>query len=65
MTQTEIITLTTNIILSAAIVGFFVGYKLSSGVEGEHQKQIEGYIELVRQFYPKHKVSGHVLYLME
>jgi ATP-dependent exoDNAse (exonuclease V) beta subunit len=44
---------------------WIIDYKLSLGAEGEHQKQIEGYIELVRQFYPKHKVSGHVLYLME
>jgi ATP-dependent exoDNAse (exonuclease V) beta subunit len=44
---------------------WIVDYKLSPGAEGEHQKQIEGYIELVRQFYPKHKVSGHILYLME
>ena len=44
---------------------WIVDYKLSPGAEGEHQKQIEGYIELVRQFYPKHKVSGHVLYLMK
>jgi ATP-dependent exoDNAse (exonuclease V) beta subunit len=42
---------------------WIVDYKLSPGAEGEHQKQMEGYIELVRQFYPKHKISGHVLYL--
>jgi len=44
---------------------WIVDYKLSPGAEGEHQKQIEGYVELVRPFYPKHKVSGHVLYLMK
>jgi ATP-dependent helicase/nuclease subunit A len=40
-----------------------VDFKLSPGAEGEHQKQLDGYVELVRQFYPKHKVSGHILYL--
>jgi len=40
-----------------------VDFKLSPGVEEEHQKQIQGYIEIVRQFYPKHKVSGYILYL--
>jgi len=40
-----------------------VDFKLSPGAEGEHQKQIEGYVELLRQFYPKHRISGHVLYL--
>lgn len=40
-----------------------VDFKLSPGAEGEHQKQIEGYIELVKPFYPMHKVSGHILYL--
>ena len=44
---------------------WIVDYKLSPGAEGEHQKQIDGYVELVRQFYPKHKVSGYVLYLQE
>ena len=44
---------------------WIVDYKLSPGGEDEHQKQIEGYVELVRPFYPKHKVSGHVLYLMK
>jgi len=44
---------------------WIVDYKLSPSAEDEHQKQIEGYIELVRQFYPKHKISGHVLYLMK
>jgi ATP-dependent exoDNAse (exonuclease V) beta subunit len=44
---------------------WIVDYKLSPGAQGEHQKQIEGYIELIRQFYPKHKISGHVLYLYE
>ena len=43
---------------------WIVDYKLSPGAEGEHQKQIEGYIELVRQFYPKHKISGYILYLI-
>jgi ATP-dependent exoDNAse (exonuclease V) beta subunit len=42
---------------------WIVDFKLSPGAEGEHQKQLEGYIELVRQFYPKHKVTGHILYL--
>jgi len=41
-----------------------IDFKLSPIAEGEHQKQIEGYIELIRQFYPKHKVLGHVLYLV-
>ena len=44
---------------------WIVDYKLSPGAEGEHQKQIDGYIELVRQFYPKHKISGHILYLLK
>ncbi len=44
---------------------WIVDYKLSPGAQGEHQKQIEGYIELVRPFYPKHKISGHILYLMK
>jgi ATP-dependent helicase/nuclease subunit A len=40
-----------------------IDFKLSR-VEGEeHQKQLDGYIELVRQFYSKHKISGHILYL--
>jgi ATP-dependent helicase/nuclease subunit A len=43
---------------------WIVDYKLSPGAEDEHQKQIEGYIELVKQFYPKYKVSGHILYLI-
>jgi len=51
---------------------WIVDYKLSfssvipveAGIQDEHQKQIKGYIELVRQFYPKHKISGHILYLM-
>jgi len=42
-----------------------VDFKLSPGAAGEHQKQIDGYIELVKQFYPKHHVSGHILYLQE
>ncbi len=40
-----------------------VDFKLSPGAQGEHQKQMDGYIELMKQFYPKHKISGHVLYL--
>jgi len=40
-----------------------VDFKLSPLAGDEHQKQIDGYIELVRQFYPKHKISGHILYL--
>jgi len=42
---------------------WIVDFKLTTGAEAEHQKQMEGYIELVRQFYPKHKISGHILYL--
>jgi len=42
-----------------------IDYKLSPGAEGEYHKQMQGYIELIKQFYPKHKVSGHVLYLMK
>jgi len=41
-----------------------VDYKLSRADEAQHQQQIQGYVELVRQFYPKHKVTGHVLYLV-
>ncbi|MBF0504361.1 MAG: UvrD-helicase domain-containing protein [Candidatus Omnitrophica bacterium] len=44
---------------------WIVDYKLSGAASGEHQKQMEGYIELVRQFYPKYKISGHVLYLQD
>ena len=40
-----------------------VDFKLSPSDEDKHQKQIQDYIELVQQFYPKHKVSGHILYL--
>jgi len=40
-----------------------IDFKLSPGAEGEHQKQIDGYIELLKQFYPKHKVTGQILYL--
>jgi hypothetical protein len=40
-----------------------VDFKLSPSDEDSHQKQVQGYVELVRQFYPKHKVSGHILYL--
>ena len=40
-----------------------VDFKLSPGAQDEHQKQVDGYVELVRQFYPDHKVSGHILYL--
>ncbi len=40
-----------------------IDYKLSPSAQGEHQKQMEGYVELIKQFYPKHKVTGHVLYL--
>jgi len=36
---------------------------MSAGAEDGHQKQMEGYIELVKQFYPKLKVKGHILYL--
>jgi len=39
-----------------------VDYKLSPSEEEDHQKQLEGYIELIKQFYPKHKVSGRILY---
>ena len=42
-----------------------VDYKFSSGPQAQYQKQIEEYVELVKQFYPKHKVSGHILYLMK
>jgi len=42
-----------------------VDFKLSPGAEGEHQKQINEYVEIVKQFYPKHKVSGHILYLQK
>jgi len=40
-----------------------VDYKLSRAEQEQHQKQIQSYVELMRQFYPKHKVTGHVLYL--
>jgi ATP-dependent exoDNAse (exonuclease V) beta subunit len=42
---------------------WIVDFKLSPSAESEYQKQLNGYIELVRPFYPKHKVSGHILYL--
>ena len=44
---------------------WIVDFKLSLAAEDEHQKQMDGYIELVKQFYPKHKMSGHVLYLQK
>jgi ATP-dependent exoDNAse (exonuclease V) beta subunit len=44
---------------------WIVDYKLSPGAEEENQKQINQYIVLVQQFYPKHKVSGHVMYLIK
>jgi len=44
---------------------WIVDYKLSLGAEGEHQKQVDEYVKLARPFYPKHKISGHVLYLMK
>ena len=42
-----------------------IDFKLSQGAEDEHQKQMDGYIELIKQFYPNHKVTGHILYLYE
>lgn len=42
---------------------WIIDYKLSPGAEGEHQKQIDGYIELLKPFYPKHKITGYILYL--
>ena len=42
---------------------WIVDYKLSPGAEDENQKQMQEYIALVKQFYPGHKVSGHILYL--
>lgn len=43
---------------------WIVDYKLSPGTDGSHQEQMDGYIELIRQFYPKHEISGDILYLM-
>ena len=43
---------------------FIVDFKLAPLAQDEHHQQMEGYIGLIRQFYPKHEVSGHVLYLM-
>ena len=43
---------------------WIVDYKLFPGLAEEHQKQIRDYVTLVRQFYPKRKVSGQVLYIM-
>jgi len=40
-----------------------VDYKLSPGAEEENKKQMQGYLALVKQFYPEHKVSGHVVYI--
>ena len=40
---------------------WIVDYKLSPGAEEENQKQMQEYIALVEQFYPGHKVSGHIL----
>jgi ATP-dependent exoDNAse (exonuclease V) beta subunit len=42
-----------------------VDFKLSPAAFGDHQKQLREYIELVRQFYPKHKISGQILYLQD
>jgi len=28
----------------------------------EHQKQLQGYMDLLASLYPGHQVSGHVLY---
>ncbi len=42
---------------------WIVDFKLSPQDEAGHQKQMAGYIELVRQFYPEHKITGHILYL--
>jgi ATP-dependent exoDNAse (exonuclease V) beta subunit len=42
-----------------------VDFKLSPQAEGEYQKQIEEYIELIKAFYPKYKVTGHILYLIK
>jgi ATP-dependent helicase/nuclease subunit A len=44
---------------------WIIDYKLSSGAEGEHQKQMDGYVELITPFYPNHEVSGHILYVHE
>jgi len=41
-----------------------IDFKLSKGAENEHQEQMQGYIELITQFYPKHKISGYILYLI-
>jgi ATP-dependent exoDNAse (exonuclease V) beta subunit len=42
---------------------WIVDYKMSAPAQPEHNKQMGGYVELVRQFYPKHKVTGSILYL--
>jgi len=38
-------------------------FKLSPGMGSGHQKQLDDYIELIRPFYPEHKVSGQILFL--
>ncbi len=42
---------------------WIVDFKLSPVAAEEHKRQMDGYIELIKQFYPKHQVSGHILYL--
>jgi ATP-dependent exoDNAse (exonuclease V) beta subunit len=48
---------------SPVIPGSSTVIPAKAGIQEDHQKQINEYIELVRPFYPKHKISGHVLYL--
>jgi ATP-dependent helicase/nuclease subunit A len=40
-------------------------FKLSREAESAHRKQMKEYIELVQEFYPGRKVSGHILYLKD
>ncbi|MBF0512001.1 MAG: UvrD-helicase domain-containing protein [Candidatus Omnitrophica bacterium] len=42
---------------------WIVDFKLSEAADEAHQKQINEYVDLIKPLYPRHKVSGHVLYL--
>lgn len=40
-----------------------IDYKTSHGGQEYHKKQIRDYVELMRFFYPNHKIEGFVIYL--
>ena len=42
---------------------WIVDFKLSGGVKDEYQRDMEGYVQLLKAFYPQHEVSGHILYI--